>query len=87
MASEWEGEGLSPKELLAETMRRMLEPQPDRGPLMLFVSPVSFDRGEDWVREAFAVGTDVEIVESLALPLQGEEPRVARRYPSAMRKP
>jgi hypothetical protein len=56
-------------------------------PLMLFVSPVSFDRGEDWVREAFAVGPDVEIVESLPLPLPGEEPREARRYPSAMRKP
>lgn len=79
MAQDWEGEGLSAKELLQAGMRSIMDAKPPEGPLMLFVSKAHFDKGEAWVRRAYGVGTDIEIVESVPLGR-----KTARRYPSAL---
>lgn len=67
-------------------MRAMLEPKPDSGPLKLFVPPSAFDRGEDWVRRAYGVGPDTEIVESVPIAYPADSARPPRRYPSALER-
>jgi hypothetical protein len=77
-----EGEAaLTILEDIRAAMRELLAPVPPLE-LKLFVSSAHFDQGEAWVREAYGVGTDIEIIESV--PLGGRE---ARRYPSALQSP
>ena len=77
---------MSVRDDIRSAMMAMMPSQPDPGPLMLFVPSAAFDKGEAWVRRAYGVGTDIEIVENLPMPRAGQELRRARRYPSAMRK-
>jgi hypothetical protein len=80
------GEGEAPMTLLDDiraTMRQMLEPKPPVE-LKLLVSTTHFDQGEAWVREAYQIGPDIEIIESVPLPRPGQSAKVARRYPSAL---
>ena len=66
---------------------RALRDAPSLEPLRLFVPPSAFDRGEEWVRRAYGVGPDVEIIENLPLDwTPAERARPARRYPSAIRR-
>lgn len=64
-------------------MERPLSPKP----MMLFVPTSVFDRGEEFVRRAYGVGTDVEIVESIPILHRGKPTRPARRYASALDAP
>lgn len=50
---------------LRAAMRKMMALPNYDGPLVLYVSPVVFDLGEEECRRVCGVGPDVEIVESL----------------------
>lgn len=65
-------------------MRKMA--QPPREPFILFVATSHFEKGEEWVRQHYGVGTDIEIIESVPIAYAGDAIRPPRRYPSAVKK-
>lgn len=69
-----------------QAMKSMTAARTQSDPFILLVPKVAFDRGEAWCREAYGVGTDVEIVESVLLPRRGQPLTRPRRYPSSLRK-
>jgi hypothetical protein len=71
---------------LRAAMRKMMALPNYDGPLVLYVSPVVFDLGEEECRRVCGVGPDVEIVESLPVKRSGESWRLPRVYLAASRR-
>lgn len=67
-------------------MQSMTAARTQTEPFTILVPKAAFDRGEAWCREAYQVGADVEIVESVLLPRPGQTIAAPRRYPSSLRK-
>lgn len=71
---------------ITDAMKSMMAARTMTEPFILLVPKAAFDRGEAWCREAYGVGADVEIVESVLLPRRGQPLTRPRRYPSSLRK-
>lgn len=70
---------------IRRAMQSMTAARTQTDPFTLLVPKAAFDRGEAWCREAYGVGADVEIVESVLLPRPGQPFPAPRRYRSSLR--